>query len=67
MNHKHEFAYIRFFDNSAECECGDKREATSDELASERELIAESERKQMQDLDAHLRDLQDVSDAIANG
>jgi hypothetical protein len=67
MNHIHEFERTSFYDETTACECGDTRPATIEELAYERELIAEGERKHMQDLALHMRDLRDASDAIANG
>lgn len=65
-NHTHEFERGDFYNETVACECGDTRKMTSDEITYERELIAEGERKHMQDLELHVRELRDASDAIAN-
>jgi hypothetical protein len=66
MTHTHEFGYTDFWNKTTKCECGDSREATADELAYERELIAASERKQLEDVEAFRNELRDVHDALAS-
>jgi len=66
MTHTHEYESTDFWNEITKCECGESRKATADELAYERELIAASERKQLEDTDAFLNDLRDVHDALTS-
>lgn len=66
MTHEHEYEQGNFWDETVSCECGESRKATTEELAYERELIAASERKQLEDMDAYINDLRDVHDALTS-